>query len=130
MAEKKPTYDELQSEYRMFRDSLSTFLCVIAFLFYSFFLASIFILAQDGLTLQFPGDNLPIVIYLVGYVFLWLYGIWQFVAGIIHIWWGDADTMIASFARHIEWFFQAQARAFAKEQKPKKVQTELPVMEK
>jgi hypothetical protein len=124
MVEKKPTYDDLQSEYRMFSNGVWTFLHLTAFLFYSILLASIFILAEDGLTFQSPLNPLPAIIYEFAFLFLWLYGIWQLIAGLIHLWWGDAETMIESFAEDIEWFF---LKLTAKDVKPKKVQTELPV---
>jgi hypothetical protein len=127
MAEKKPTYDELHSEYQMFRYGFWTFLHVTAFLLYSLFLAIIFVLAEDGMTFQSPENHIAIILYNCAFLFLWFYGIWQLFAGIINLWWGDTETMITNFAEDIEWFF---TKLSAKDVKPKKAQTELPVTEK
>ena len=132
MADKKPTYDELNGvweEYQAYRVTVESMICIIGFFIYSLALSLIFVYAETGFTLSTrPDDYFATMFYLMLFVYLWVYGLWQFIVRIGYITSPLLEHAMNDVIHFIDKFFRAQAKAFAsldKDDEPKAVQTKL-----
>lgn len=133
MVDRKPSYDELRDSLRdreQYCQMIHTLICLAGAALYFFFLKEIWYIGFPGATMD-PADNLPLFLFAVAYLFLFLYGLWHVFSRLMDIWTDDLNFAVVSICDSIDRFFRAFARALNSlnepEERPKKEQTTLPV---
>lgn len=133
MVDKKPSYDELRDalhDREQYCQLIHTLICIAGAGLYFLLLGKMWDIGFAGATMD-PADNLPVFLFSISYLFLFLYGLWHLFSRLTDIWYDDMNGGITTLCDSIDRFFRAFVRALNSlnepVEKPKKEQTTLPV---